>query len=299
MNRKTSGIWYGTKILTLVCAVALFGCESEQTPAETGSSDNDQASGPPAPPPVRGSTDGGTGAAAVGPSGQAAGMPATTGADESAQRDAAGDAQSKNNLRQIVLALHNYHDVAKSFPPGCSTDQEGTPLLSWRVQILPYLGANQLYQQFHLDEPWDSAHNQTLIAQMPDVFRAPGSAAAPGMTVYLGNASEKGVFAMPEQSQFGRTRAPQGMHLREIRDGTANTLALVEASDAMAVVWTQPGDFVPSTDDPLRGLGAESGKIVGALCDGSVWIFNASDPKFANTFRALLTRDGGEVVELY
>src|SRR5215207_4436939 len=45
---------------------------------------------------------------------------------------------SSNNLKIIGLALHNYHDHTTTFPPGAICDQQGKPLLSWRVAILPY-----------------------------------------------------------------------------------------------------------------------------------------------------------------
>jgi hypothetical protein len=84
-------------------------------------------------------------------------------------RAQAGRAQSVNNLKQIGLALHNYHDVYKSFPPAAIYSKDGKPLLSWRVAMLPYLHTSQgnLLKKFRLDEPWDSEHNRALIARMP------------------------------------------------------------------------------------------------------------------------------------
>src|SRR5262245_44933558 len=58
--------------------------------------------------------------------------------------------QAKNNLRQITLALHSYHDTFRGFPTPASTDPAGKPLLSWRVHLLPYLEGDVLYRQFHL-----------------------------------------------------------------------------------------------------------------------------------------------------
>jgi len=63
--------------------------------------------------------------------------------------------QSMNNLRHIALGMWNYYDACKHFPSPASHDRGGKPLLSWRVQLLPYLEENGLYRQFHLDEPWD------------------------------------------------------------------------------------------------------------------------------------------------
>ena len=86
--------------------------------------------------------------------------------------EASDRVRSMNKLRQLALASLNYMDDHQTYPAAYSTDKAGKPLLSWRVQLLPYLGEEKLYKEFHLDEPWDSEHNKKLIARMPDVFRA-------------------------------------------------------------------------------------------------------------------------------
>ena len=80
-----------------------------------------------------------------------------------------------NNLKQIGLAMHNYHDRHKSLPSAYTVDKAGKPLLSWRVLILPYLDQEALYKEFHLDEPWDSEHNKPLSAMVVKVYRSPAS----------------------------------------------------------------------------------------------------------------------------
>ncbi len=101
-------------------------------------------------------------------------------------RDRADDVRSINNLKQIGLAMHNYHDTHRSFPTVANFDKAGKPLLSWRVQLLLFLDQAELYKEFHLDEPWDSEHNKKLIAKMSPrcrmFFAAPrtGSWCKPG-----------------------------------------------------------------------------------------------------------------------
>ena len=84
---------------------------------------------------------------------------------------------TKNNLQMIGLAFHNHHDLYSKFPkaggPAEATDTNKDGL-SWRVQLLPYLDEGELYREFHLDEPWDSDHNRTLIERMPAVFAVDG-----------------------------------------------------------------------------------------------------------------------------
>ena len=86
--------------------------------------------------------------------------------------EASARIKSTNNMKQLVLAAFNYMDRYSTFPPAYGADKAGKRLLSWRVQLLPYLGQEKLYKEFHLDEPWDSDHNKKLIARMPAVFRS-------------------------------------------------------------------------------------------------------------------------------
>jgi RNA polymerase sigma factor (sigma-70 family) len=76
---------------------------------------------------------------------------------------------SRNNLKQIALAVHSYSDTYGVLPSDI-TDDEGQPLLSWRVALLPFLEQGDLYRQFKLDEAWDSPHNIKLLARMPKVY---------------------------------------------------------------------------------------------------------------------------------
>src|SRR5262245_13369223 len=75
--------------------------------------------------------------------------------------------QSQNNLKQIIMAMHSFHDAAngRGFPIGVY-DKSGQKLgLSWRVALLPLLGEESLMREFNLDESWDSEHNKKLIGR--------------------------------------------------------------------------------------------------------------------------------------
>jgi RNA polymerase sigma factor (sigma-70 family) len=78
--------------------------------------------------------------------------------------------QSQKNIRLIAIALINYHDAHNRFPDDIK-DKAGKSLLSWRVEILPYLEQHELYKLFKRDEPWDSPHNFKLLSKMPVMFR--------------------------------------------------------------------------------------------------------------------------------
>ncbi len=204
-----------------------------------------------------------------------------------AAREAARRTQSSNNLKQIGLGLVNFADVYKSFPAAAVVDKQGRPLLSWRVAILPYVEQQELYNRFHLDEPWDSEHNKALIALMPIVYRNPNlPAASEGKTNYLAVAGENATL-----------QPKKGTTFPTITDGTSNTIAVVEANADRAVIWTKPDDWSPNEKEPLAGLlGFRAGGFLALFADGSVRFLSQSvNP---NTFKAMLTRNGGEVINV-
>ena len=201
-----------------------------------------------------------------------------------AARGAARRAQSTNNLKQIGLAMHNFHDVHKRFPARAGFDDGSKPLLSWRVRILPFIEQQPLYEKFHLDEPWDSEHNKTLIPLMPQVYRNPSSGPDPSLATYLVPTGEGTMFDGQE-----------GTKIAEITDGTAGTVMVLEVNPEAAVVWTKPDDWEYDADDPLAGLGkAHPNGFNVLLADGSVRFISAEvDPTM---FRALLTKSAGDKV---
>lgn len=205
-----------------------------------------------------------------------------------AAREASRRRQCTENLLQIGIAMHNYLHVHKTFPPAFRTDAQGRPLLSWRVLLLPYLDQDALYKEFHLDEPWDSPHNKALIARIPPTFVCPSAKAklrAEGMTTYLVPRGKATMYPGGEP-----------VKLNEVTDGTSNTILAVDAGDDRAVVWTQPGDWEVDPEhvkDRLFGHHPEGTIVLNA--DGSVKFQKATIRPA--TLRALLTRNGGEVVD--
>jgi hypothetical protein len=201
-------------------------------------------------------------------------------------REAARQAMSKNNLKQIGLAMHVYHDAKNSFPARASFDENGKPLLSWRVHLLPYLDEQALYDQFHLDEPWDSEHNKELIQHMPDVFKNPNATSELPTTNYLLPVGEGHLFD-----------ADKSKRIRDVRDGTANTVMAVEANLDQSVVWTRPDDLNVDAKQPKKGLGAARERgFLAVFADGSVRLLGAkTDDK---TIKALFTIGGREIVDL-
>jgi hypothetical protein len=208
-------------------------------------------------------------------------------------RAAAAQSQASNNLKQQLLALHNFHDTYRRFPAAYSVDEDGKPLLSWRVHILPFIEQQVLYEQFHLDEPWDSEHNKKLIAKMPKTYAAPGSKAAEGKTNYLAAGGKHGVIIAP--TGRGARSAADGTGMASILDGTSNTIALVEATDNLAVEWTKPVEWVPNDKEPIKGLmGLRPRGFLVGLCDGSVRML--PETVATDDLRSFFTRDDGRAV---
>lgn len=201
------------------------------------------------------------------------------------QRGAAQSTTAKNNLKQIGLAMHNFHDAYKRFPNAAPQSPTGEKWLSWRVHLLPFLGQQTLYEQFNLEEPWDSATNRPLAEAMPDVFRSPkATSLLPGQTLF--------------QTPVGASTAfedTKGHSLRDFTDGTSNTILLVEVSPDRAVYWTQPDDFQFNPVSPMDGLGGvEPDGFQAVFADGSARLITSSID--AETVKAIFTRNGGEPV---
>ncbi len=202
-------------------------------------------------------------------------------------REAARRTQCANNFNQLGVAMWTYHEANQRFPAAATYDKDGKKLLSWRVQLLPYLGEEKLYKQFHLDEPWDSPHNRKLIANMPRVFACSSTAALAeeGTTTYWVPVGEKTVFG-----------GKQGAAIRDIRDGASNTIMLVEVGPEEAVVWTKPDDLRTDPANSFPGVQQLRGGFNVLFCDGHVQFMKMKDidPK---KLQAMFTYDGGEPID--
>jgi hypothetical protein len=204
-------------------------------------------------------------------------------------RQAHKDRCSKQ-LKRLGLAMQEFHEAHGHFPAAAITDKNETPLLSWRVAILPQLGYQSLYDAFHRDEPWNSPHNLALAAQMPEVFRCPSlSDGRASFTCY-----QVVVGPKPELGSIGTMfEWARGVEIREATDGTSNTVLIAETN--RAIPWTQPGDPPFDRDGPPPQFSSgHSGGFHVIFADGWVRFIRSSiEPR---TLKSLLTRDGSEVI---
>jgi len=171
---------------------------------------------------------------------------------------------SENNIKNIVLAYHNFND-AYGFLPTNQLSKDKNPLLSWRVQILPYIEQDNLYKQFKLDEPWDSDHNKKLIEKMPKIYAPVRGKAEPGTTFYQAFGGSNGWLK------------PGASLPRSFPDGTSNTFVCAEA--AKPVIWTKPDDMIFNGKDVPALGGMFDGRFHAAMGDGTVRRFRkGADP---------------------
>jgi prepilin-type processing-associated H-X9-DG protein len=196
--------------------------------------------------------------------------------------------QCRNNLKQIGLALSNYHDTYGAFPPAFTVDAEGKPLHSWRTLILPFLDRAREYDSLDLSRPWHDPVNAHICKMEISVYQCPTTYLGNHHTTYLACAAPNGLFEHSESRSIS-----------EVTDGAAQTLMVIEVPSDRSVPWWAPQD----ADEALVML-TNSGRDIkqnnhtgGAhclFCDGSVrFLSDNMDPA---TRRALISMAGGEPV---
>ncbi|MCX7401127.1 MAG: DUF1559 domain-containing protein [Planctomycetales bacterium] len=162
-------------------------------------------------------------------------------------REAARRTQCKNNLKQLGLALHNYHDTFNTFPPAHIRTQSAVPangtLTGWRgfsvhSMLLPYIEQAPLYSSIDFNTYFDAtAGNNTARRTQITAFLCPSDTPFPG-SVERGNNSYPGCMGA-DGGQYGLPTSTIGLRqglfpfdvnvkMRDITDGTANTIAFGE-----------------------------------------------------------------------
>lgn len=188
------------------------------------------------------------------------------------------------NLKRIGDAMLAYYRQHGSFPPA-AVSRDGNVRFSWRVALLPFLGEHQLYEKYHLDEPWSSSANQEVLRQMPDVYRHVDDSPTSYRSAYYALTGPGTAFGDGDQV----------IHLRDFRDGVSNTILVVESRQG--VPWTKPSDIEvrPDAEVPSFGGFDPAGALV-LLGDTAVTFMPASVAPAS--LRAFITRAGGERISL-
>jgi len=199
-------------------------------------------------------------------------------------REAARRTQCKNNLKQIGLAIHSYHDIYGLAPAAHLNDSDDIPRLSWRISVLPFLDDGLRYNSYQFNEAWDGPTNALLANPALQVYVCP-SIDKPGVnTCYATISGDHTILG-----------AGQCVPFRDVSDGLSNTLMVVEAC-RLNIPWMKPQDIDENTvtkmGDPQGIWSAHFGGANVLMGDGAVR-FISTDIAPA-TLNALITRDGHE-----
>jgi prepilin-type processing-associated H-X9-DG protein len=158
----------------------------------------------------------------------------------------------KNNLKDIGLALHNYHEQYGCFPPAYVADEQGRPMHSWRVLLLPFLDQSPLYSEYHFDEPWNGPHNSTLADRIVDVYSCPSEDFEKGspeshFTSYV-------AVVGPQTAWPGASST----RIRDFADGPAYIVHVVETANS-GIHWMEPRDLNVVQMSPVINASAGQG----------------------------------------
>ncbi|MDB5343087.1 MAG: hypothetical protein JWP89_1464 [Schlesneria sp.] len=200
-------------------------------------------------------------------------------------RVAARRTQCKNNLKQIGLALHNYHEHYGTFPPAYTVDSNGTRLHSWRTLILPYVDQTELFNKIDLSKAWDDPVNAEAAETPLYMYHCPSAPGPNNHTSY--------VVVVGADTCFPGAGSKT---LSEITDGTANTMMVVEVDSEKSAPWMSPMD---ADEQFILSVGPKSkvshtGGLHALLADGSVRFISSNiDVK---TRHSLMTIDAGDTV---
>ncbi len=204
-------------------------------------------------------------------------------------REAARRVQCRDNLKQIGLALHNYHEKYSCYPPAYTVDEEGRRMHSWRALLLEFLDP-KLYTQYDFDQPWDSPDNLAFA----DVLAKDGP-------YYCPSDFDRGRYDTSYVMLVGPdafSDAPAVRKKKDITDELDETIIVVEMSHS-GIYWMEPRDLNASEMsfkiNDMNQIGLRSSHSGGAhllFADGSATYFSDQiDPK---VLKALITINGGE-----
>jgi hypothetical protein len=191
-------------------------------------------------------------------------------------REAAARAQAMNNIKQISLACHSYHNTFNTLP----SPRMATAEMSWRVEVLPYMEEMNMFNQINKNTAWNLGPNAVFNNQMPKTFDFPGE--NPG----INTSDTKFQYFVGPTTMFPDPLSK--FKMTQITDGTSNTFLFAEA--ATPVPWMKPADMAIT---PNGVIPVPPGRFMAAMADGAVHIIDRGRVN-DNTLRALITPTGKE-----
>jgi len=211
-------------------------------------------------------------------------------------REAARRSTCKNNLKQLGLALHNYHDAHRAFPPSRLDpkveieDNAGndSSYHSWTTMILPYIDQGNIYNNMNYNSAWSALVNRPMVSRQIPVFACPSTpgdnrkdphwvvGAAAGDYGSVNEVKKKvytdvlGLADPGSNARAGALAKYLPNKLRDVTDGSSNTIMLAEAA-GQPNVYVASGPMTPElfarySDDKITDLGGTY-----APADGTGW----------------------------
>jgi prepilin-type processing-associated H-X9-DG protein len=196
----------------------------------------------------------------------------------------------QNNMHQITQALLAYKRKEGRFPPPSIVDENGKPMHSWRVLILPYIERQDIYNAYNFNEAWDGPSNRKLHNIILDLYCCPSATnASPTDTNYVAVVGPRTIWGAAWNSKVAITG-----------QDPAEAIVLVEVANA-GIHWMEPRDLQVGTSlitiNPKIGQGISSLHPQGAnvaFADGSVrFLANETRPQFLD---ALLNREPSDEI---
>jgi prepilin-type N-terminal cleavage/methylation domain-containing protein/prepilin-type processing-associated H-X9-DG protein len=225
-----------------------------------------------------------------------------------AVREAARRMQCKNNLRQIGLALHNYHAAFRKFPPGgieVRPEVPGGKQLAWSAFVLPFLEQSATYVRVDFSYAFDHPVNEEVAAIPIETYLCPSTPRFSPLNLGRGATDYGGIYGerivstnYPPRGVMIHDRA---IRFRDITDGTARTLTVSEDAGFRDGQWINAWNLfdqafsinrAPKFENDIRSFHPQGAN--GLFADGSVSFLNESIE--LEILAAICTRNGNEYV---
>jgi prepilin-type N-terminal cleavage/methylation domain-containing protein/prepilin-type processing-associated H-X9-DG protein len=240
-------------------------------------------------------------------------MPAVQAAREAARRTSCF-----NNMRQIGIALHNYHDSLRSFPIGSLEmrwlrNRDGSLMypngvqIAWSALLLPYVEQSPVHTRLDFGRGFDSPENAEAAAQVVPIYVCPS---VPRTKMHVDGRAVIDYGGIYGERITSRNDPPKGtilyrrvVRMADVLDGTSNTLIVSEDSGFKDAQWINglnvfdqafPINRAPPFENDIRS--EHPGGANGLFCDGSVRFL--TETMELKPLAAICTRDLGEIVEL-
>jgi prepilin-type N-terminal cleavage/methylation domain-containing protein/prepilin-type processing-associated H-X9-DG protein len=226
-----------------------------------------------------------------------------------AAREAARRSQCLNNLRQMGIALHGYHDTNNVFPPGgwVVGGNRTTRWIAWSALLLPHLEQQALYGALNLNLGYDRPANATAASTVLGVYLCPSSRQSELRVNGRGACRYGGIYGeritAPNNPPRGPMLYDETLAMAAIRDGTSQTIFIGEDSAFSDGQWIYARNVfdqafainqAPAFENDIRSEHPGGAQVV--FGDGHARFLR--EGLALSTLAALCTRAGGELVEI-